>query len=137
MKERTAKFLRGFVSVACAVATALGGWAVGFILLPESAAWGWGAAGCVAALACILCLNLVFMSKDKKRFADMSARQAYDYSVKMQQEIEKSLYHDFTILLLYTPNTQSIHATVPATQTRFGAMASSCLPHRLSAPAYR
>lgn len=89
MKERTAKFLRGFVSVACAVATALGGWAVGFILLPESAAWGWGAAGCVAALACILCLNLVFMSKDKKRFADMSARQAYDYSVKMQQEIEK------------------------------------------------
>ena len=89
MKERTAKFLRGFVSAVCAVATALGGWAIGFILLPESAAWGWGAAGCVAVLACILILNLVFMLKDKKRFADMSARQAYDYSVKMQQEIEK------------------------------------------------
>ena len=55
----------------------------------------------------------------------------------MPDNVEKNLYHDFTILLLYTPNTQSTHATVPATQTRFGAMASNCLPHRLSAPGYR
>ena len=65
MKEKTAKFLRGFVSAVCAVVTALGGWAIGFIFLPEFAAWGWGAAGCVAVLVYFLIFNRVLMSKEK------------------------------------------------------------------------
>ena len=89
MKEKTAKFLRGFVSAVCAVVTALGGWAIGFIFLPEFAAWGWGAAGCVAVLVYFLIFNRVLMSKEKKRYEDMTARQAYDQSVKKQQEIER------------------------------------------------
>lgn len=89
MKENTAKFFRGFVSAVCAIITAVGGVLLGYFLLPVSPVWGWIVGADIAVLVLILILNSVSAKRYKKQYEDMSARQSYDYSVKLQREIEK------------------------------------------------
>lgn len=75
-----------FCSLALIVAAALVGW----FLLPENfELWAALSAVCGAVLLVWLAVNLTVSAAVRKKFESMSARQAYEYGVKMQQDIER------------------------------------------------
>ena len=81
MKKRFLNVLRGLICVLCALAVAVGGVLVGY-LLPKPAAWA--AIPVFAAILVLMAVNLVLFVRFSKKYKDMSARQVYDYTVKVQ-----------------------------------------------------
>lgn len=86
MKKRFLNVLRVLICALCALAVAVGGVLIGY-LLPKPAAWV--AIPVFAAILVLMAVNLVLFVRFSKKYKDMSARQVYDYTVKVQEEMEK------------------------------------------------
>lgn len=63
---------------------------IGYFFLPENfSVWASLSVACAAVLLVWLAVNLTVSGIVRKKFENMSVRQAYDYGVKMQRDIER------------------------------------------------
>lgn len=89
MNSKVKWVLRGIFAALCAIVVTVAAYIVGYALFPQNDnIWGSLSIVCFVALILWIVLNFVAARAIKKKYESMDPRQAYDFGIKKQQEIE-------------------------------------------------